>query len=238
MRIVVAMLVWAAAAGALVRGQDGRSGGGQAAAGDHSLVRRFLSSGGAALVSYRAVRHLEASARAGRMRASLSALTSFDAEGGFRYEILSESGSSVIRAKVLRAALAAEQHASQRAEAGRAALTEVNYEFTSAGADADGLARVGLQPRRDDAMLIKGAVVLDPESADLLRLEGTLIKRPSFWTRGVHVTRTYARLLGVRVPVSMESRAEVLIVGSSFFSMTYDYSSINGVEIDGHRAGR
>jgi hypothetical protein len=237
MRIVVAMLVWTAAAGALVRGQDGYSAAAQGAV-DRPLVRRFLSSGGTALVSYRAVRQLEASARGGRMRAALTALTSSDAESGFRYEVLSESGSSVIRSKVLRAALAAEQKASERAEAGRAALTEVNYEFTGAGADADGLLRVGLQPRRTDAMLIKGAVVLDPESADLLRIEGTLIKRPSFWTRSVHVTRTYARLLGVRVPVSMESRAEVLIVGSSHFSMTYDYSSINGVEIDSNGSGR
>jgi hypothetical protein len=165
------------------------------------------------------------------MRASLSALTWFDAASGFSYEILSESGSGVIRSKVLHAALAAEQKATRSSESGKAALTEANYEFTAGSADTDGLVRVGLRPRRDDPMLIKGTVVLDPESADLLRVEGTLIKRPSFWTRRVHVTRSYTRLLGVRVPISMASQADVLMVGSSTFSMTYDYSSVNGLEV-------
>jgi hypothetical protein len=40
--------------------------------------------------------------------------------------------------------------------------------------------------------------------------------------------RRYERLAGVRVPVSIESVAHVLIAGRSTFKMTYEYETING----------
>lgn len=61
-----------------------------------------------------------------------------------------------------------------------------------------------------------------------MRVEGLLSKRPSFWTRKVHVMRRYARIDGVRVPVEMQSSASVLVVGESSFSMTYQYMTVNG----------
>ena len=59
-------------------------------------------------------------------------------------------------------------------------------------------------------------------------MEGQLSKRPSFWTRSVEITRRYARVCGVRVPIEMQSRADVRFVGDSTFSMTYNYETING----------
>jgi hypothetical protein len=59
-------------------------------------------------------------------------------------------------------------------------------------------------------------------------VEGELSKRPSIWTRRVHVVREYDRVGGVHVPVSMKSTADVLIVGTSSFSMDYKYAEING----------
>jgi hypothetical protein len=80
-------------------------------------------------------------------------------------------------------------------------------------------------------MLIDGALFIEADSADLVRLEGELSKRPSFWTRRVRVVREYNRVGGVHVPVSMSSTADVLIVGASTFSMTYRYAEINGKQI-------
>ena len=113
-----------------------------------------------------------------------------------------------------------------------AALDPANYEFAPAVAE-DGLLRVGLTPRRKDAMLIDGAMFLSPEDADLVRLEGRLVKPPSFWTRQVKVVRRYGRNAGVRVPLSMESTAKVLIVGTSTFAMSYRYLSVNGRPVSG-----
>lgn len=76
-------------------------------------------------------------------------------------------------------------------------------------------------------MLIVGAAFVTAADADLVRVEGTLAKRPSFWTRHVEITGHYGRMCGVRVPLDMRSRADVLLVGASSFSMTYRYVMIN-----------
>ena len=57
------------------------------------------------------------------------------------------------------------------------------------------------------------------------------MKRPSFWTRRVDIVRHYARLAGVRVPVGMESTGQVLMLGPSSFTMTWEYESVNGIRV-------
>lgn len=196
-----------------------------------ALVARFLAGSSGVLTSYRAFRTLEAETRGGRMRARLTAWTSLDPVSGFQYSIVEESGSGLVRQKVLRAALEAERTLKKVDEAARGALTADNYTFGAGEAADDGLTRVDIRPRRRDTMLIKGSILLTESDGDLARVEGLLVKRPSFWTREVQVVRRYARIDGVRVPVSMESTARVLITGRSTFSMSYEYEYINGVSV-------
>src|SRR6266436_6080504 len=72
-------------------------------------VARFLESGRPPLTAYRARRHLQASSRGGRMVAQLDAWTNLQTDGTFTYEIYQESGSGVIRSRILYAALLEEQ---------------------------------------------------------------------------------------------------------------------------------
>jgi len=194
-------------------------------------ISRFLQSDRPALTSYRARRHLEASTLGGKISASLDAWTTLASDGSFNFEIITESGSELIRGRVLRAALMEEQRARQAKELDAAALTPTNYELRTGGS-TDNLLRIELTPRRRSQMLIVGAVLVTPDDADLVRVEGSLARRPSFWTRQVDIARRYARIAGVRVPVEMRSRADVRIVGESTFAMTYDYASINGRPLD------
>ena len=143
-----------------------------------------------------------------------------------RYWIVAQGGSGSVRKRALIAALDGEVKA-RKEPMSRAALDPSNYEFAPEIIE-DGVLRVGLTPKRKDTLLIQGAMFLSPDEADLLRLEGRLVKPPSFWTRQVTVVRRYARTSGVRVPVSIESTAKVLIVGASTFAMTYRYLLING----------
>jgi hypothetical protein len=194
-----------------------------------ALLDRFLAPDEQPLVSYRAFRHLSASTRGGKMSASLEAWTSLDPQHGFMFEITRMEGSSVIQKHVLLKALEAEQDAVQSvSNKSQSALTPANYEFLDVSPVTNGMVRVNVKPRRSHVMLINGLLVIESESADLVRVEGELSKRPSFWTRRVHVVREYDRIGGVHVPVSMKSTADVLIVGISSFSMDYKYSEING----------
>ncbi len=196
------------------------------------LLDRFLAADDKPLVSYRAFRHLSASTRGGKMSASLDAWTSLDPQQGFTFEIVRMDGSSIIQKHVLLKALDAEQDAVQSvSNKSQSALTPANYEFLEISPLSPGMMRVNVKPRRSHVMLINGHLVIESESADLVSVEGELSKRPSFWTRRVHIVREYARIGGVHVPVSMKSTADVLVVGTSSFSMDYKYSEINGKPI-------
>jgi hypothetical protein len=71
-------------------------------------------------------------------------------------------------------------------------------------------------------------MVLSQDGTELLRVEGKLSKNPSFWTSLVNVIRHYARIDGVRVPISTESIAKVKFAGTSHLEVDYQYETING----------
>ena len=72
-------------------------------------VARFLESGRPPLLAYRARRHLQASSRGGKLKAQLDAWTTLQSDGTFSFEVLQESGSNMIRQRILHAALLEEQ---------------------------------------------------------------------------------------------------------------------------------
>ncbi len=110
-------------------------------------------------------------------------------------------------------------------------MTADNYSFDEAQPAGEGLQSVGIKPRRKDVLLVEGAIFIEPDDGELRRIEGKLSKTPSFWTRHVDIVRRYEKIAGVRVPVSIDSVAHVLIAGRSTFSMTYRYETINGQHV-------
>ena len=79
--------------------------------------------------------------------------------------------------------------------------------------------------------LIEGALYVKDADADLVRVEGRLSKNPSFWTKRVDVVRHYSRLHGIRVPVRVDSVAQMRLAGTATLLMTYEYEMINGVDV-------
>jgi len=196
-----------------------------------SALQRFLARAEEPTVEYRALRRLEADNPHFHQRAWMTAWTEYDRANGFRFTVVAEGGSSYIRSKVLRAALEGEQKIWANHEPQKASLSLDNYNFDDDVPDSGGLAAVGVKPKRKDVLLVEGAIFVQPSDGDLARIEGRLSKAPSLWTRRVDVVRRYERLAGVRVPVSIESVAHVLIAGRSTFKMTYDYETINGQHV-------
>jgi hypothetical protein len=197
-----------------------------------ALLERFLAPKNPPLVSYQAYRRLTASTRGGKMQAEMEVLTAFDPEHGFTFTVLSERGSSLIRRRVLLEALLTEQKAAAGGTRHETALTHANYEFLDAETAGEPLAVIGVRARRKSPMLVNGILFIHPERADLVRVEGELAEKPSFWTKRVRIVREYDRVGGVHVPVAMASVADIRIVGDSKFTMTYRYVEINGQRLD------
>jgi hypothetical protein len=197
---------------------------------DDPLVQRFLDRQDAAVVSYRGTRRLEASNERFKKHGWMDVAVELSPDRGFIYTVLAEGGSGYIRDKVLRKALSGEAAAVREQEPTKAALTPANYLLASAEGREDGLSAIRIRPRRSDMFLVDGVVTVTAD-ADIVRVEGRLAKTPSFWTRRVDVVRHYGRVEGIRVPLGMESTAEVRIAGRSTFRMTSTYQEINGIAV-------
>jgi len=196
-----------------------------------SLVDRVVARVDPPAQQYRALRRLEAQSDKLGGSAWIEAWTQVDPGLGFRYEIIGEGGSGFVRGKVLRPWLDNEKKMWADGDPERASLSYDNYVFVDRGMTPDGLACLDVKARRKDLLLVDGSIFVNPENADLVRIQGRLSKTPSFWTRRVEVTRHYQRINGVRMPTAIESVAQVLIAGRSTFQMTYQYASVNGLNV-------
>jgi hypothetical protein len=193
-------------------------------AAEHSM-KQFLAQGDGQR-PYRATRRLEA--KNGGSVGWLEATTEYAPASGFRYTITTEGGSGSIRDRGLKAILAGEQDAIARGEMAKSALAPCNYEFQANGVDENGLAKVLLSPKRKERVLVSGAMFLRPVDGELVRVQGRLAKSPSFWVKTVDIVRTYERIGGVVMPVSLETTAQVRMFGTATLRMTYNYSEIDG----------
>lgn len=202
------------------------------------VVRRFLERADEPLAGYRALRRLEARNDRFDLHGWMEAWTELSPAGLFTYQIVREGGSDYIRTKVLRPLLDNEERLLETRNASRSAVTPDNYVLRGSEAAEPGLVKLLVSPKRRDVSLIEGAVFVTEEDADLVRVEGRLSKNPSFWTRRVDVVRHYDRIGGARVPVRLDSVAQIRFAGTSTLSMTWDYEAINGIPVTKTTAAR
>jgi hypothetical protein len=188
------------------------------------------------LESYEADRTLVGWSDAFNKQGRLEVRTQFDRTARLlRYEILAEEGSGMIRSRALEAVLRSEAEAVTQGRMAQSALTPQNYEITPSGSDEAGLYRLVIHPRRADSLLVRGAMFVTGEG-DLVRVQGQLAKRPSFWTTQVDVTREYSRVAGITLLARVESAAKTRLFGTGRFVMTYRYRHVNGQPVTGEFA--
>lgn len=178
--------------------------------------------------AYRALRHMEAGVPGTDRQAKLDVWTQYQPSEGFRYDVVRESGDDYVREHVLRKLLKEEQALLATGRPLRASLEPRNYAFGDGGLTASGLQRVMLHPLRKAEGIINGVLFVEPRENRVVKLEGRLVKSPSFWVRDVDVTWQYTRVNDHIMPTEMSSTARVRFYGKSYFKMTYSYASIEG----------
>jgi hypothetical protein len=194
------------------------------------VFHRFLTRADEPLLTYRGTRRLEGRNDRFDVSGWMDIAVDLTADG-FHYRVLNEGGSDLIRRRVFRSMLENEEQIFANGDRARSSFTSNNYDLTLADASEPGLVKLLARPKRKDVTLIDGAVYITDTDADLVRVEGRLAKSPSFWTRRVDVVKQYARVGGLRVPVRVDSTAQIRFAGTSTMSMTYDYEMINDVNV-------
>jgi hypothetical protein len=199
-------------------------------AGD-SVLQRFLSVSDPSPTQYRALCHFSAENSRFDLSATMDVWTEVDPMHGFRYRVVSFDGSDRIKSHVFIPALEAEQQMWSSGESESASVTPANYVFMDPDERAEGLVSLIVKPRRKHLLLVDGLIFVRPEDGELMRIEGRLSKTPSLWTRRVDIEWCYQRFAGIRMPVTLNSVASVLMFGPSEFRIRYEYESVNGQHI-------
>lgn len=182
--------------------------------------------------AYRAFRRLEAGIPGSTRQGWIEVWTEFRPGRGFSYEVIREEGYEYVRNRVLRGVLKGEAELLEQGKPLRAALAARNYRFENGGITESGLTRVLLHPNRKSEGIVEGSALIEPDAGAVVRIQGRLVKSPSFWVRDVDVTWKFTRIGDSVVPTELSSSARVRFFGRSNFKMTYDYVQVEGRPID------
>jgi hypothetical protein len=195
-----------------------------------SVLERFLTRADEPVTQFRGTRHLEAQNDRFSKEATMDVVAEL-VDGHFTYNVLKETGSETIRRRAMRGLLENEVEQASAKDPSRFAVTPANYTLLGGEVADDGTVKLLAKPRRKEVGMVDGAVFVTSTDADIVRVEGRMVKTPSFWTTRVDVVKRYARIAGVRVPVRLDTTAHVRFAGTSTMSMTYHYEMVNGREV-------
>ena len=194
------------------------------------VLDRFNSS---APPAYRAFRRLEAGRPDSGKHGWLEVWTEHRPGAPFKYTVVREGGYDYVRNNVLRSLLKREAELVADGKPLRAPIVPRNYTIEDGGVTDSGLTRLMLIPARKSDGVIRGVALVEPDMGGIVRMEGRLIKSPSFWVRDVDVTWKFTRMGDAIVPIELSSSARVVFYGRQPFKMTYDYVQIDGRPVNG-----
>ncbi|HTV15348.1 MAG TPA: hypothetical protein VME68_11570 [Acidobacteriaceae bacterium] len=141
------------------------------------------------------------------------------------FDIVSESGSRLLRDHVLKKLLKTEQDDAQhRADS---ALTPANYTFSLVGTEqAEGrlLYILSVEPKIPRALLYRGKIWVDAADYAVVKVEAHPAKSPSFWIRDTEINRAYAKAGDFWLPGNDWSETKVRLGGTAVLTIEYrDY---------------
>ena len=144
-----------------------------------------------------------------------------------QYNIQTRSGSSRGEQIVRRILDHEVEAATKKDEPHSAAVNSANYDFTYMGEtvlDNQPCYVLGLNPKRKDKDLISGQAWVDKRSFLVRRIEGEVVKTPSWWLKTVRVKLAFAYLEGTWLQTNMEAVADVRFLGPhTLTSRVLDY---------------
>jgi hypothetical protein len=170
----------------------------------------------ASLHEYTCLRRYALENRRFHKRAELNVRMTYTAPGHKKFDVLSEQGPSVIRERVLRPMLAAEEEAGRDDVRPRTRIVRANYDFELMGAVVEqGRPAYLLQvtPKTRNKFLIRGRVWIDAKDFGIIRVEAAPAQNPSVFIRNTHVVQESTRFGEVWLPVFSDSNTDSLLFG-------------------------
>jgi outer membrane lipoprotein-sorting protein len=158
--------------------------------------------------------------------AEMTVRTDYRKETGKSYTILSESGSGLIRTRVLHTLLENEKQINLPGIREHSWFTSANYEMTlkpGGAQQVDGREcfALAIHPRRRAPNMIEGTLWVDAQDGMIVRLEGNATASPSMLTGAAQVMREYVSIKGFGMATKARAVSDSFILGRT--TVTIDY---------------
>jgi Outer membrane lipoprotein-sorting protein len=125
-----------------------------------------------------------------------------------------ESSSGGLGERILRDILAKETESPKEAQ--RKEVSPDNYDFQLMGEETVNGRRcfvLGIHPKRQEKDMLRGKVWVDAENYTMYRIEGQVVKSPSWWIRDLYILMTFAPVDGVWLHTATHAVADVRFKG-------------------------
>jgi hypothetical protein len=160
--------------------------------------------------------------------AEMTVKTTYKRETGKSYQILSESGSTIIRSLVLHAILENEQRVNKPGIREGSWITTANYQMqVKPGGvqkvDGRDCYAIALTPRRAEPYLLVGTLWVDARNGEIVKLEGKGSRSSSLLTGPTEMLRHYTDIDGFGEATHARATSDSFLFGKAV--VTIDYSA-------------
>ena len=182
------------------------------------------------LASYSAVTVVHAELPDTSQQGEFELQRKFEAPRTLQFTPVHYTGDGFVKNNVITRLLQTEVDHVQKDDPSLTALSLANYKFTYRG-----LSRVNertvhvyqVKPHKKRPGLFKGRVYLDAHNGSLVRVEGSVVKSPSFFVKHIDFWQDYTDVQSFTLPTHIHSEAKARIVGRTIVDIVHrDYQAV------------
>lgn len=183
-----------------------------------------------ALAAYSAVTVIRAELPDTSQQGEFELQRKFEAPHTLQFTPLHFSGDGFVKSNVITRLLQSEVEHVQKDDPALTAISPANYKFSYKGASSieDRVVHVfQVKPHKKRAGLFKGRVYLDAHTGTMVRVEGSVVKSPSFFVKRIEFMQEFADVQSFTLPIHMHSVAKARIVGRAIVDIVHrDYQPV------------
>jgi hypothetical protein len=183
-----------------------------------------------ALASYSAVTTVRAELPDSSQQGEYELQRRFEAPHTLQFTPVHYSGDGFVKNNIITRLLQTEVDHVMKDDPSQTAITPANYKFSYRG-----LSRLNdrtvhayqVKPHKKRPGLFKGRVYLDAHNGALVRVEGSIVKSPSFFVKRVDFWQDYMDVQSFTLPAHIHSVAKARIVGRTIVDIVHrDYQAV------------
>ena len=195
-----------------------------------------------ALRSYHGTRiyHAEYRGFLSTTNAEMAVDVDYRAPGTKQFTVRFSTGSKLIRDKVFKKLLEAEEDALSADVQRCTAINGENYNFKMVGYESTSLRSMYVlvvEPRTKSRFLFRGRIWVDANDFAVVRLEAEPVRNPSFWTKNSKIDQSYQKVGNFWLPQRNHSVSSIRIGGRAELNIEYQSYEITASDpVDSVRA--